>query len=97
MKRQLTPIIMAAAIAATASGIPVAAAVKEKPRKTELVTYATGPAGETDPGRLGVREVEVVRPDNDGWAALKTGGRFVFDVLTLPVEIVRVLWESATE
>lgn len=73
------------------------AATKTPPKKTELVTYATGPAGETDPDLLGVREIPVEKPDSDGIAALKTTGRFVVDVLTLPLQIVKVLWESATE
>lgn len=66
----------------------------EKPKKTEMVTYATGPGAETNSGALGVREVEVVEPDSDRVAAMKTAGRFVVNLLMLPVNIVKAFWED---
>ncbi len=74
-----------------------AADKKTPPAKKEIVQYATGPGDETNADVLGTREVKVRKPDSDGVAAIKTLGRFIVDFVTLPLQIVKVLWESITE
>lgn len=70
---------------------------KESMTKKEVVQYATGPGGETNPELLEKRSIKVKKPDSDGVAAVKTAGAFVIDFVTLPIQIVKVLWESVTE
>lgn len=69
----------------------------ERPKKTEFVQYATGPGAETNPEVLGERVVKTRTPDSDGVEALKTAGAFVIDFISLPLQIVKVLWESVIE
>ena len=89
-------IILTAAIFNVGMSAPVSAK-KSAEKNTELVTYATGPAGETNPDVLEIRPVETEKPDSDGVAALKTVGNFIVEFLSLPFDIVKAIWETVAD
>lgn len=95
--KKLSVLLMMALLLLGLSAMGGTAFAKESPTKTEIVQYATGPGGETDPELLGERKIQAKKPDSDGVAAVKTAGAFVIDFVTLPLQIVKVFWESVTE
>lgn len=96
--RGRTTVILLTGLAALWTTVPAQAAVQsQKEVKKEMVQYATGPGGETNPEVLATREVKVKKPDSDGVAAVKTVGGFVVDFVSMPFKIVKAIWETAVD